>query len=67
MGQIDQDFNPLADNVVSPVAVQVDNETHPAVVVLKPRIVETLFGRRPSHGPEYYSLYYQVNRNQDLE
>ena len=62
MGQVDEDLDPLFDNVVRPLAVEVHDEAHAAGVVLVAGVIQSLGFGRVTHDPEYLLLYYHVNR-----
>ncbi len=62
MGQIDKDFDALADDFVGFLPVEIDHETHPARVVFMAWVVESLTTWRVFHALHYTIPQYHVNR-----
>src|SRR6185437_15427194 len=62
MGQIDEDLDALPDDFVRLLTLEIDNEAHPAGVMLITRVVEpdALGGGR--HNSDYTKPHYHVNR-----
>ena len=53
MGQIDENFDALADDFVRLLPVEIDHETHPAGVMFMARVVESLATWRVFHALHY--------------